>query len=391
MQVVYANQTPPNSWKSAIFLAGPTPRNNPEGATAKSWRPEALEHLESLHYDGVVFVPEDKDGTWLHNYDDQIEWEEKCLNYADIIIFWIPRELELMPAFTTNDEWGYWKATDPTKLVLGTPPNTPKIRYQQYYADKLHIPQAENLKDTCLTAVEKIGDTTDCLRSEGERNVPLHIWRTQSFKTWYQYLLSAGNRLDHARVEWVLRAGQEKQIIFFWTMHVAVYITAEDRHKTNEVVIGRPDISTILLYERCDPVEESRIVVVKEFRSPVANDEGYVFELAGGSSWDTDTNPLQTAVEECAEEVGLSLAPDRFTQHETNQIAPTALSHQLHLFSAELSTEEMNTIAQNQDIPHGVTEDSERTWAHVYTYNELLNSNSIDWSTLGMISKVLHS
>ena len=92
MQIVYANQTPPELWKSAIFLAGPTPRDEGDD-TPLSWRPEALRILAELDYDGVVFVPEDADGEWRQSYDNQIEWEELCLNLADVIVFWIPREL----------------------------------------------------------------------------------------------------------------------------------------------------------------------------------------------------------------------------------------------------------------------------------------------------------
>lgn len=116
-------------------------------------------YLEALGYEGVVFVPEDEDSTWRHSYDDQVEWEEMCLNYADAIIFWIPRELQHMPAFTTNDEWGFWKARDPMKLVIGTPQDAPKVRYQRYYANKHDIPLRDTLKDSCAAALEKLGET----------------------------------------------------------------------------------------------------------------------------------------------------------------------------------------------------------------------------------------
>ncbi len=393
MIVVYANQTPPKSWTSAIFLAGPTPRAN---TGLPSWRPEALRYLEEGGYDGVVFVPEDEDGTWQHNYDAQIEWEELCLNLADIIIFWIPRELTHMPAFTTNDEWGFWKAKDPAKLILGTPKDAPKVRYQRYYAEKLHVPLHDNLRDVCAAAHvhARLGEWTSPLgkrvRTDGERFVPLHIWRTPSFQTWYGNLLQAGNRLDKATVEWVFRVGANQQFILFWTLHVDIYITAENRHKTNEVVIARPDISTILLYERRMPVRDSRIVIVKEFRSPVSNKDGYVYELAGGSSWKANQDPIKIAVDECSEEVGLTLPSDRFVQHQARQLAATAVTYRAHLFSAALTTAEMDQVVSNSHVTHGVTEDSERTWSLVMTYSEILASETIDWSMLGMIASVLH-
>lgn len=391
MTVVYANQTPPASWASSIFLAGPTPRAE---TTLPSWRPDALKYLEEIGYTGVVFVPEDENGAWLHSYDDQIEWEEMCLNFADVIIFWIPRELEQMPAFTTNDEWGAWKKQDPMKLVLGTPPDAPKVRYQRYYAEKHNIPTFTSLEDTCYAAFEK--NSTDpylpfqrSMRSGGERSVPLHIWRTSSFQSWYQNLIAAGNRLDDARVVWVFRVGPKLQFILFWALHVDIYIAAEDRHKMNEVVIGRPDISTVMLYERKESVLDSRIVIVKEFRSPVSNAVGYVFELAGGSSWKQNQNPFEIMVDECAEEAGVHLSPDRFVHREARQLAATTVSHSAHLFSAELTTAEMDAVEQNANIVRGVEKDSERTWAQVFTYRELLESTTVDWSMLGMIASVL--
>lgn len=389
MQVVYANQIPPDSWTSAIFLAGPTPRNEPGRPSAASWRPEALRTLEELEYDGVVFVPETEDGIFKHDYNDQIEWEELCLNLADVILFWIPRELDTLPGFTTNDEWGYWKAKDPMRLVFGTPPNAPKVRYQKYYAKKYQVPMHETLRATCAAALEKVGDTSGISRKNGERSVPLHIWRTAGFRNWYRNLTAAGNRLEDARVEWVFRVGPAKQFVFFWVLHVDVYIGAEDRHKTNEVVICRPDISTILLYEPRSPICESRIVVVKEYRSPVSNNAGYVFELAGGSSWKEDQNPLQIAVEECHEEVGLHVTQERFVTHQSRQLAATTLYHQAQLFSAQLNSEEMDEVERNSNVVRGVVEDTEQTYALVMTYGELMEDTNVDWSMLGMITSVL--
>jgi len=392
VKIVYANQTPPDSWTSAIFLAGPTPRAD---TTIPSWRPDALKYLKDLGYTGVVFIPEDEDGTWLHNYDDQIEWEEMCLKFSDVIIFWIPRDLEHMPAFTTNDEWGYWKAKDPVRLVLGTPPDAPKVRYQRYYAEKQHVPTYNTLEDVCTYAFNKtksyelVNPTDTQLRSGGERSVPLHVWCTPSFQSWYTHLQSAGNRLDGASVEWIFRVGPTQEVVFFWILHVDVFITAEGRSKTNEVVIARPDISTILLYERRNPVRESRIVLVQEFRNPVSNHSGYVYELAGGSSFKPGQDPLTIAVEECEEEVGIRLKPERFLQHQTRQIGATTLAHSAHLFSAELTTKEMDDIAANAEVVRGVEADTERTWANVHTYGDLLDVTHIDWSMLGMIASVL--
>jgi hypothetical protein len=85
MNVVYTLQDAPETLTSAIFLAGPTPRD----PDTPSWRPEALAALERAGYDGVVFVPE-YEGEWAEDYEysEQVEWEEKYLNMADVILFW---------------------------------------------------------------------------------------------------------------------------------------------------------------------------------------------------------------------------------------------------------------------------------------------------------------
>ncbi len=389
MHVVYANQRPPESWTSSIFLAGPTPREGRDIPAPISWRLEALDILKTIGYKGVVFVPETEDGTFKHDYDDQIEWEEMCLNFADVILFWIPRELTAMPGFTTNDEWGYWKKSDPMKLVLGTPPGAPKVKYQRYYAEKYSIPLVGSLEEACTLAYQKI-QPIGIRRTGGEREVPLHIWHTPSFRQWYRALKQARNKLEGARVEWTFRVGPNKDTVFFWVLHVDIYIDAEDRHKSNEVVIGRPDISTILLYKKVADVLQSRLVLVKEFRSPVSNYVGFVLELAGGSSFKEVGDHLMIAAEECFEELGLRIRPNRFREHETRQLTATTLAHRAHLFSVCLTSEEMDEVVLTSDTVRGVEEDSERTQAVVTTYREVLTDNLVDWSMLGMIASVLH-
>ena len=89
MNIVYSNHQFPDKINKSIFLAGPTPRDN----TTISWRKEAITLLESLNYDGHIFVPEPSDGQSYPNYDNQFNWEDEALNKADCILFWIPRNI----------------------------------------------------------------------------------------------------------------------------------------------------------------------------------------------------------------------------------------------------------------------------------------------------------
>ncbi len=54
MKINYYENDKLENNKKSIFLAGPTPRNK----EVKSWRGEALEILQRLGFDGVVYVPE---------------------------------------------------------------------------------------------------------------------------------------------------------------------------------------------------------------------------------------------------------------------------------------------------------------------------------------------
>jgi len=149
INLVYAKEEVISSCKS-IFLAGPSPRNNID----KSWRKEAIKIFKKNNFDGTIFIPEYRiNNQESFDYIDQIEWEEEALNAADIILFWIPRDMTTFPGFTTNIEWGYWTAKKPSKLLLGSPDNTPKMAYLNYYADKLEIPKFNDLNDIIKYAI----------------------------------------------------------------------------------------------------------------------------------------------------------------------------------------------------------------------------------------------
>ncbi len=145
MNIIYALEKLPSS----IFLAGPTPR---EGGTP-SWRPEALEILERLGYDGTVYVPEQEDWAAHDHYDDQVDWEWSALNRASTITFWVPRDLESMPAFTTNVEFGLHVAS--VKCILGYPEGAPKMKYLARLAKRYNVQIYNSLEETLVASIAK--------------------------------------------------------------------------------------------------------------------------------------------------------------------------------------------------------------------------------------------
>ena len=109
--------------KESIFLAGPTPR----GENVVSWRSEACQILEQIGFDGIVYVPEYSTWKPKEDYVDQAMWERIALTNATVILFWIPRKLPDMAAFTTNVEFGYWLHSG--KVIYGRPNDAAKVKY----------------------------------------------------------------------------------------------------------------------------------------------------------------------------------------------------------------------------------------------------------------------
>lgn len=392
MEVVYTGEDMPETFTKSIFLAGPTPRNKDE---VESWRPDALRILEDKGFDGVVFVPEGRDGQFKMDYDDQIGWEEKYLNVADCIVFWVPRDIEpdskgypKMAAFTTNVEFGTWQSSG--KIVFGAPPKAAKNGYLKHYAERYNVPVAETLVETLDDAMEMLKDGAE--RSGGERYVPLFIWKQDSFQSWYKAQTEAGNRLEEAKLLFNFRP-RFKDFVFLWILHVKVYVESEDRIKDNEFVLARPDISSVCLYHKVSagfPAswKDIEVVLVREFRSPAASKNGFVLELPGGSS-PKNSNPEEVAAEEVHEEMGLYIEPDRLRACGSRQLAATFSAHKSNLFAAELTPEEVKWLKSQKDIAHGKEEDSERTFIEVHPVSQLINNESIDWTTLGQILSVI--
>lgn len=383
LQTVYAQEEAPSTYTQSVFLAGPTPRS----PDVPSWRPAFIEHLKKYGYDGVVFSPELRSGERHQGYEFQVEWEKQHLEMADVIAFWVPRKSPEMPAFTTNVEFGKYISSG--KLLYARPNEAEKVRYLDWmYTDHGYgIPHNTdyNLAMAVGCVINTIGGPAE--RTGGERFVPLHVWHTPQFQQWYASLKAAGNRLDWAKVLWSTPVGRRTP--FAYSLHVKVWIEAEQRHKTNEFVLARPDISCVLPYWRMKDGDllDTKVVLIKEFRSPVRNSEGVVVELPGGSSLKNNADVLKVASEELKEETGLDIPPERFFQVQSRQLASTWSSHSATLFSVELTDDEIaeaERISESQ-ATFGVKEDTEMTRVDVRTLRDLTLTDAVDWSMLGMV------
>lgn len=374
MHVIYAGQPFPEHWTTALFLGGPTPRD----PAVPSWRPAALEYLKRRGYNGVVFVPEGASDV-TDDHVTHAEWERSGLHFADQIVFWVPRSMDALPGFTTNVEFGRWASSG--KVVLGFPEGAPKTRYLAWLARTEEIQVFHTLEDTLEAA---LAGARPALRSAGERYVPQHIWHTKTFQSWYEALRKAGNRLENAEALWHYRISRSGQI-FAWILKVNVWVSAEQRHKSNEWVFARADVSATVLYRRASTLLDSDVVMIREYRAPARTADGFVHELPSGSKPGEADEPRAVAASEVGEETGLSIAVERLRLLGARQVSATLSTHVAHVYAAEITEAELTQARalSRAGTPHGVG-DSERAVVEVTTMKALLADRRADWSTVGM-------
>lgn len=144
MKIIYAHE-PLHSNKyddlnNRIFLAGPTPRSS----EVKSWRPTFIKALRKHKFNGTVLIPEASDGVWKNDYIKQVEWELEAIHSSNLVVFWVPRSLPDMPAFTTNVEFGFCIAKTEEcgadfDVMYGRPKNAEKISYLDHINKKYNL------------------------------------------------------------------------------------------------------------------------------------------------------------------------------------------------------------------------------------------------------------
>lgn len=115
----------------SLFLAGPTPRS----LNVESWRAEAVQILETISWTGTVLIPERHNWQADFDYLSQVEWEYSALEHGGAILFWVPRDVENLPGFTTNVEFGRYVGSG--RVIYGRPDGCPHNRYLDWLYQKL--------------------------------------------------------------------------------------------------------------------------------------------------------------------------------------------------------------------------------------------------------------
>ena len=126
---------------------------------------------------------------------------------------------------------------------------------------------------------------------------------------------------------------------------------------------------------------------MKEFRSPVRNNSGLVYELPGGSSLKPGVDHIINAQHELSEEIGLHVDDvSRFQYVDTKQLCATLSSHVSSLFKIELTQNEFELIKKsiNENKTFGLQEDTEIIYLEIIKLKEIMKY-PFDFSMIGMI------
>jgi len=373
----------------------------------------ALQHTINLKT--AVFLPKNGNQKVYPNTTDAIDWENNAISISDVIMFWLPDAISDEELAQCSACFGKWASSG--KVIYGRdtstvssknsakPSATGEVRrfgYMDNLAKREGVQKHSSIDD-CLT--EFLKKTKDgAIRRAGERYVPLHVYKHVAFSNWYAGMQKVGNRLDHATFEWAFRVGPNKAFTLFWVLHVNVWVKSEQRNKSNEIVLARGDIKCVFPYYipkvrgfRKLTAMDCEIVLIKEFRSPARTEDCFIHELPGGSAFKAK-DPIQEAIDELRQETGLDIDaknPEqrgRIIDHGARQLAGTTSAHQAHLFSVELTANEMRhcRAQAKSGKPLGNAQETEMTYVEVYKLKDIIKSNVIDWTTLGMLHLVLH-
>ncbi|PCG87185.1 NUDIX hydrolase [Streptomyces sp. WZ.A104] len=377
VQPVYAGEEPPEIYTASLYLAGAPldPQSSREvlrEATLQWRQPGSL----------VVLLPHPRGNAQGPGAAHRLAWERIQRARADEIIHWHPQ-----PGPGTEAWLG--DGLDDGRSVLGCPDIAADAgRRRRLLAEDLQVPVADTLPQAIALALDRIGPGAP--RAGGQRDVPLLLWRTPSFSAWLAAQEDAGNTLLGGRVSWTFRVGPDRSHVLLWAYAARIHVAAEDRVKDTEVVLGRPDLTSVVAYRPAARWQDTEIVLVREFRSPARTPDAYIREVPGGSSAKPG-DPRLTAAAEFTEETGLPLSPARLHLVGTRQAAGTLSVHTQTAYAVELSAHELEELRADT-TSHGNAAETEHTHVEVTRLADILRPDSphaVDWATLAVIIQAL--
>lgn len=211
------------------------------------------------------------------------------------------------------------------------------------------------------------------------------VGATQAFREWADSKEASGQEITAWSLEWS-SAAHPGGPPFLWVIRPTIDIPTEGRAKSNEIVVGRPDIASVVAYLPAPDPADIRVLLIREVRSPVVSPDGYAWSLPGGSSFEPVPLPV-LARQELVQETGLIVGAGRLRHVSSRQIDATLSSYRSHVYALELERLELARLLATK-VPHGVEAEQERTWVTVVRLADLA-STPVDWATYGAICETL--
>lgn len=136
-----------------VFLAGCTAR---PGQTL-NWRKDAFDIFERFGFEGTLIVPEVAEGNNWNDfeYGDICGWEHEMMDRCDVLVFWIPRNVDDgVLGLTSNAEFGRALEKYPYKVYYGRPDGSDSTRYLDWYYESKNemLPIIRTLKNLIFQA-----------------------------------------------------------------------------------------------------------------------------------------------------------------------------------------------------------------------------------------------
>ena len=151
MNPVIKSPTPlPEKTGLTVFLAGPM-------KGAPKWQRTVPKLAESLGIDGVTFLNPYPCQRWV-GWKKQVDWESAALAYADIVLFWIPNQAEVVEgrdyAQTTRMELLESLALG-RKVILGIDTDIRAADYMRYKARHYGVTHIHKTLEGCLKELKE--------------------------------------------------------------------------------------------------------------------------------------------------------------------------------------------------------------------------------------------
>jgi hypothetical protein len=180
---------------------------------------------------------------------------------------------------------------------------------------------------------------------------------------------------------------QEKPV-FYYALRVDVHVAAERRSQRG-IVLARPDVVAAILFKKGKTLEDSTVVLARNFQASVSNAVGYVYQLPGGIYLPPPAPDL--VVKECIEKIGLTIDPARVRFQGTRQLLATMSSHAALLFGVEMTDAELKWLRDKKERGDNFStgQNGEQIFVELCRVGDILKRGLVDWSTLGQVLAVV--